>query len=68
MRTALIARTSAALAGLALALTACGGGGDPLSSGSGQTSPRPLPGSGLLPVPGSTPQKGILPWLSSRMS
>ena len=38
MRTSLIARTSAALAGLALALTACGGGGDPLSSGSGQTS------------------------------
>jgi osmoprotectant transport system substrate-binding protein len=38
MRTSLIARSAAALAGLALAVTACGGGGDPLSSGSGQTS------------------------------
>jgi len=38
MRTSLIARTTAAMAGLALALTACGGGGDPLSSGSSQTS------------------------------
>jgi osmoprotectant transport system substrate-binding protein len=38
MRTSLIARSAAALAGLALALTACGGGGDPLSSGSGQSS------------------------------
>jgi len=43
MRTSLIARTSAALAGLALALTACGGGGDPLSSGSGQTSGAAAP-------------------------
>jgi osmoprotectant transport system substrate-binding protein len=38
MRTSLMARSAAALAGLALAVTACGGGGDPLSSGSGQTS------------------------------
>jgi osmoprotectant transport system substrate-binding protein len=43
MRTSLIARTSAALAGLATALTACGGGGDPLSSGSGQTSGAAAP-------------------------
>jgi osmoprotectant transport system substrate-binding protein len=43
MRTSLIARTSAALAGLALALTACGGGGDPLSSGSGHTSGAAAP-------------------------
>jgi osmoprotectant transport system substrate-binding protein len=38
MRSSLIARSAALLAGLALALTACGGGSDPLSSGSGQTS------------------------------
>ena len=38
MRTSLIARSAAMLAGFALALTACGGGSDPLSSGSGQTS------------------------------
>ncbi len=38
MRTSLIARGVAMLAGFALALTACGGGSDPLSSGSGQTS------------------------------
>ena len=43
MRTSQIPRTSAALAGLALALTACGGGGDPLSSGSGQTSGAAAP-------------------------
>ena len=43
MRTSLIARSAAALAGLALALTACGGGGDPLSSGSGQTSGAAAP-------------------------
>jgi len=38
MRSSLIARSAAMLAGLALALTACGGSSDPLSSGSGQTS------------------------------
>ncbi|HSU08716.1 MAG TPA: ABC transporter substrate-binding protein [Pseudonocardia sp.] len=48
MRTSLIARTSAALAGLALALTACGGGGDPLSSGSGQTSGAAAPNDTIV--------------------
>ena len=43
MRTSLIARSAAMLAGFALALTACGGGGDPLSSGSGQTSGAAAP-------------------------
>ena len=44
MRTSLIARSAATLAGFALALTACGGGGgDPLSSGSGQTSGAAAP-------------------------
>jgi osmoprotectant transport system substrate-binding protein len=37
MRSFLSARGAAAVAALALTLTACGGGGDPLSSGSGQT-------------------------------
>jgi osmoprotectant transport system substrate-binding protein len=35
MRMSLIARSAAALASAALVLTACGGGGDPLQSGSG---------------------------------
>jgi len=43
MRSSLIARSAALLAGLALALTACGGGSDPLSSGSGQTSGAAAP-------------------------
>ena len=43
MRTSLITRSAAMLAGFALALTACGGGGDPLSSGSGQTSDTAAP-------------------------
>jgi osmoprotectant transport system substrate-binding protein len=43
MRSSLIARSAAMLAGLALALTACGGGSDPLSSGSGQTSGAATP-------------------------
>ena len=38
MRMSLIARSAVALASAALVLTACGGGNDPLSSGSGQTS------------------------------
>lgn len=37
MRMSLIARSAAALVSAALVLTACGGGSDPLSSGSGQT-------------------------------
>ena len=43
MRTSLIARGVAMLAGFALALTACGGGSDPMSSGSGQTSGAAAP-------------------------
>jgi osmoprotectant transport system substrate-binding protein len=48
MRTPLIARGAAALASVALLLTACGGGGDPLSSGSGQT------GASGAPAPSNT--------------
>jgi osmoprotectant transport system substrate-binding protein len=43
MRTSLIARGVAMLAGFALALTACGGGSNPLSTGSGQTSGAAAP-------------------------
>ncbi len=49
MRTSLIARSAALLAGFALALTACGGGGgDPLSSGSGQTSGAAAPADTIV--------------------
>jgi osmoprotectant transport system substrate-binding protein len=48
MRSSLIARSAAMLAGLALALTACGGGGDPLSSGSGQTSGAAAPAGTIV--------------------
>lgn len=48
MRSSLIARSAAMLAGLALALTACGGGSDPLSSGSGQTSGAATPSDTIV--------------------
>jgi osmoprotectant transport system substrate-binding protein len=48
MRTSLIARSAAMLAGFALALTACGGGGDPLSSGSGQSSGAAAPADTIV--------------------
>jgi len=48
MRTSLIARSAAMLAGFALALTACGGGSDPLSSGSGQTSGGAAPADTIV--------------------
>ena len=48
MRTSLIARGVAMLAGFALALTACGGGSDPLSSGSGQTSGAAAPSDTIV--------------------
>ena len=48
MRTSLIARGVAMLAGFALALTACGGGSDPLSSGSGQTSGAAAPNDTIV--------------------
>lgn len=48
MRSSLIARSAAMVAGLALALTACGGGGDPLSSGSGQTSAGAAPADTIV--------------------
>src|SRR5512144_613468 len=48
MRTSLIARGAAMLAGFALALTACGGGGNPMSSGSGQTSGAATPNDTIV--------------------
>jgi osmoprotectant transport system substrate-binding protein len=48
MRTSLIARGVAMLAGFALALTACGGGSNPLSSGSGQTSGAAAPSDTIV--------------------
>jgi osmoprotectant transport system substrate-binding protein len=48
MRSSLIARSAAMLAGLALVLTACGGGSDPLSSGSGQTSGAAAPSDTIV--------------------
>jgi osmoprotectant transport system substrate-binding protein len=48
MRTSLITRSAAMLAGFALALTACGGGSDPLSSGSGQTSGAAAPSDTIV--------------------
>ena len=48
MRTSLIARSATMLAGFALALTACGGGSDPLSSGSGQTSGAAAPSDTIV--------------------
>jgi osmoprotectant transport system substrate-binding protein len=48
MRTSLIARGIAMLAGFALALTACGGGSDPLASGSGQTSGAAAPNNTII--------------------
>jgi osmoprotectant transport system substrate-binding protein len=47
MRRSLIARTAAALA-VAVALTACGGGSDPLAGGSGQASSSPAPGDTIV--------------------
>jgi osmoprotectant transport system substrate-binding protein len=48
MRTSLIARGVAMLAGFALALTACGGGSNPLSTGSGQTSGAAAPSDTIV--------------------
>jgi osmoprotectant transport system substrate-binding protein len=48
MRRSLIARTAAALAVTAVALTACGGGSDPLAGGSGQASGSPAPGDTIV--------------------
>ena len=53
MRMSLIARSVAALASAALVLTACGGGGDPLQSGSGQASGGAAPTGGTTITVGS---------------
>jgi osmoprotectant transport system substrate-binding protein len=48
MRMSLIARNVAAVASAALVLTACGGGGDPLQSGSGSASGAPATGDTIV--------------------
>ena len=58
--TALIARSAAALASAALVLTACGGGGDPLQSGSGQASGTAAAGDTIVVGSANFPENQIL--------
>lgn len=62
MRMSLISRSAAALVSAALLLTACGGGSDPLQSGSGsgQTSGAPAAGDTIVVGSANFPENQIL--------